>query len=183
MDYQNDLRSEKVNVEKPQITDAANVTRKVEEQDELTDNLLKQFIPVMRTYFPSKTERAILEHRKKLIAQGSKSKLELIKMYQEFQRQSIKEAMDTMLMEGKSTLRQKNSSMFSKRFNELKKDISALVEEHEKDMREAFTALEKETIAYLRKSKENYLMHVNEVFMNSMKRLLSEYDKIAKEGV
>lgn len=174
---------QKAQNENSQIAKTQQITKEIAEQDEITGKLLNQQVSFIKSVFPTKADKKILEFQNKLVEQKANAKLESHRMFYEFQRQTIKETLDAVLIEGKGFVRSRTSSVFALQLSELEDNLRKLSDTHDVKMDEAFEKLDSIKAKPVRDKKEQFLLSLNDSFIEDLKKLLNRYRQILDELV
>lgn len=173
----------KIEDKNSEISKTEQATKEIAEQDEFTSHLLNQQIGVYQRWFPNDAEKRIIEFQSNLIKQKADSKLENHRMFYEFQRQTIKETFDAVLIQGKGTVRKNTSNVFALQLSELEGNLLRLSDEHDKTMDAAFDKLETIKAKPVRDKKEQFLLNLTDKFLVDFEKLLDRYRSILDETV
>ena len=118
-----------------------------------------------------------------LIESQAESRLELFRQHKEFQRQSLRDALDALPAEGKMGLRGKTTAVFTTQYRELERSVMQILQEFFDDCEKRFAEAEATKHEMIRKTKEQMITKRIEEFTETVNLLMARFSDIVKEGV
>ncbi len=152
-------------------------------RDEFTDAILSQQVEFHKTIFPSKSTKEIIAYQSKLLKQRADANLEGHRMLYEFQRQSIKTALDAVLMQGKQKVISQTNASFLDQMEVMSTNLMSIVNRSNISLEVEFLKLSKMKIKEMRESKKELLLALNGKFHREMIELIERYQRIKDELV
>lgn len=138
---------------------------------------------ILSRIMPSKADQKIDDFKSRLVEEQVTSRLEFFRMYQEFQRQALKEALDEMLRSAKTAGRGKTSTFFIDEQVRVEGAVNRIISNFEdtimQDMNEAEELPNESVKAARRQRLQNSLDRINQ----SGAELLERFAAIINEGV
>lgn len=159
------------------------ISNGIKKRDQFTDALLNQQIEFHQTIFPNKTTKEILNYQTKLLKQRAEANLEGHRMLFEFQRQSVKTALDAVLIRGKQKVIKETNISFLDELESMSTQLMSIVNRNDKSLEAEFENLDKMKIPEMRDEKKKLLLALNGKFHIEMLELISRYQKIKDELV
>jgi hypothetical protein len=156
----------------------------VRHDQEFTERLNDRRRGLIRTFFPTKADKKIAEYEGKMVEQAAESKVEGYRMFLEFQRQAIKEALDGFLHEGKTRSRKNQTEFFEFHSRDLQQKVNDSTVGYFTDMEQRLVDLDKSTMrTTLRHRMERMLEQRMDEFETTITLLMARFASIPEEGV
>jgi hypothetical protein len=159
------------------------ISNNTTKRDAFTDSILNQQVELHKRVFPNKSTKEIIEYQSNLLKQRANANLEGHRMLYEFQRQSVKTALDAVLMQGKQKVISETNSSFLNQMEEMASNLLSIVNRNEKSLEAEFLNLDNMKIPEMRETKRELLLELNGRFHVEMVELLDRYKKIKDELV
>ena len=138
---------------------------------------------ILSKLIPSEADRKIEKFKSDLIETQAASRLELFRQHKEFQRQALKDALDSLLSNGKIRLRGETAKFFTTQYRELDRSVKQIVDDFLEDCEKRFEDAEATKHALIRKKKEEMIEKRIEEFTQAVDILMARFSAIIKEGV
>ena len=152
-------------------------------EDSFSNAMLEAHRGILSKLMPSEADRKIEKFKATLIESQAESRLELFRQHKEFQRQSLRDALDALLAEGKMGLRGKTTAVFTTQYRELEKSVTQILQEFFDDCEQRFEEAEATKHELIRKTKEQMIAKRIEEFTETVNLLMARFSDIVKEGV
>ena len=139
---------------------------------------------LIRRWFPDSAEKKVAEYETRMLGLASDAKVEGYRMYLEFQRQAIKEALDGFLQQGKVKSRKDQTEFFEYHARDLQQKVNNSTAEYFADMERRLTAIDTSNHRVsLRQREERMLETRMDEFENNITFLMGRFASIPEEGV
>ena len=132
---------------------------------------------------PSDTDREIENFKSNLLKIQAKSRIDIFQQYKEFQRQSLKDALDSLLINGKTKLRRETAEFFIVQQRELADEVMRIAEEFFIDFEHQLEMAEQTKSELIRAKKIQMLETFIDQFTQAVALLTERFSDIIKEGV
>ena len=152
-------------------------------EDSFSNAMLEAHRGILSKLIPSEADREIEKFRSTLIKRQAESRLELFRQHKELQRQSLKDALEALLAEGKMGLRGKTTEVFTTQYRELERSVMQILNEFLNDCEKRFEEAEATKHELIRKTKEQMITNRIQEFTEAVNLLLARFSDIVKEGV
>ena len=152
-------------------------------EDSFSNAMLESHRGILSKLIPSEADRKIEKFKSTLIERQAESRLELFRQHKEFQRQSLRDALDALLVEGKIGLRGKTAEFYTTQYRELESSVMQILNEFLNDCEERFEEAEATKHEMIRKTKEQMITKRIQEFTEAVNLLLARFSDIIKEGV
>ena len=159
------------------------IGRETVKRDGMTDAVLGQQIDFHKRIFPNKSTKEIIEYQTKLLKQRGEANLENHRMLYEFQRQSVKTALDAVLIQGKGKVISETNQSFLKEMDIMSERLLETVENNEAILEKKFLALDNMKVPEMKKTKQELLLKLNGIFHEEMFQLIQQYRQIKNDLV
>jgi len=154
------------------------ITGKSAQSSEFTDRVLNEQVKFHQRLFPNKSEKTIIEYQNTLLERRAEANIETHRMLYEFQKESVKTALNAVLLEGKAAVEGKGKIVFALRIKELQDRMRALLDEHNTSMDDAFRKLTDIKTVSVRKQNEEFLLRLSAKFYINIEDLIDSYREI-----
>ena len=152
-------------------------------EDSFSNTMLESHRGILSKLMPSEADRKIEKFKATLIETQAESRLELFRQHKEFQRQSLRDALDALLVNGKIGLRGETTEYFTTQYRELERSVMQIFNEFLSDCEKRFEEAEATKHEMIRKTKEQMITKRIEEFTEAVNLLLARFSDIIKEGV
>ena len=152
-------------------------------EDSFSNTMLEAHRGILSKLMPSEADRKIEKFKASLIEMQAESRLELFRQHKEFQRQSLRDALDALLVEGKIGLRGKTAEFYTTQYRELERSVMQILNEFLNDCEKRFEEAEATKHEVIRKTKEQMITNRIQEFTEAVNLLLTRFSDIIKEGV
>lgn len=179
------MNRDRFNLRKKNETDGRIIgSEKLEElqQHVTNEGLLKEAHWMLRI-FPNEIDREKMRYQTEVFKIKAESEYALFKMHREAMKQSFKEALDTLLMNGKVKTRQDRIMFFTEKAKELEEHVMQKIEE--------FMLITNQRYERLTEIKHERLIELEGIAINqsidnfygSIETLMDQFHNIVDEGV
>jgi hypothetical protein len=139
---------------------------------------------LLRRLWPTEADTKIEEFETKMVTQAADTKVENYRMYCEFQRQVIKEALDAFLHQGKVKSRKDQTEFFEFHARELQQRINDSTGSYFRDMEHRLAELDTSNMRpELKARMERMLNQRIDEFEATITLLMGRFSSIPQEGV
>jgi hypothetical protein len=139
---------------------------------------------LLRRLWPNEADKKIQEYEATMVTQAADAKVEGYRMYLEFQRQAIKEALDGVLHQGKVRSRKDQAEFFEFHSQDLQRKINDSTGEYFRDMDHRLAELERSNMRPdLKARMERMLTQRIDEFEATITLLMGKFASIPEEGV
>ena len=152
-------------------------------EDSFSNAMIEAHRGILSKLMPSEADRKIEKFKSDLIETQAESRLELFRQHKEFQRQSLRDALDALLVNGKIGLRGETTKYFTTQYQELEGSVMQIYNEFLNDCEKRFEEAEATKHETIRKTKEQMITKRIEEFTEAVNLLLARFSDIIKEGV
>ena len=152
-------------------------------EDSFSNAMLESHRGILSKLIPSEADRKIEKFKSTLIERQAESRLELFRQHKEFQRQSLRDALDALLVKGKIELRGKTAEFYTTQYRELESAVMEILNEFLNDCEKRFEEAEATKHEMIRKTKEQMITNRIQEFTEAVNLLLARFSDIVKEGV
>jgi hypothetical protein len=151
---------------------------------EFTNRLSDRRRGLLQRLWPDASEKTVAEYEARMLEQAAEAKIEGFRMYVEFQRQAVKEALDGYLQTGKVRLRKEQAEFFEYHARDLQQRVNGSTSEYFLEMERRLADLEESNIRpSLRARMERMLDQRVDEFENTITLLMARFASIPQEGV
>jgi len=159
------------------------INQDLQKQEAFGQEILDRKLTLFRKIFPSATDKKVEEYKVKLITTLSDGKLENVRMVKEFERQVLKEALDSILTQGKVETRKRKAEFFALHTRDLQTKIMNLTDEYWDEILIKKAELEKIKDHEIQARKKKQLVKRMDEFEHIIDTLMDEFKNIINEGV
>ena len=152
-------------------------------EESLSNKILETHRGILNRLMPSEADKVIEKFKSDLLETQATSRLELFRQYKEFQRQSLRDALDALLVKGKIGLRGETTEFFATQYRELESTVMQILSEFLNDCEKRLEEAEATKHEVIRKTKEQMIMNRMQEFAEAVNLLLARFSDIIKEGV
>ena len=138
---------------------------------------------ILSRIMPSKADQKIDEFKSRLVEEQITSRLEFFRMYQEFQRQALKEALDEMLRSAKTAGRGKTSTFFVAEQARVEGTVNSIITNFEDTIEQAMSEAEELSNEVIKAARLQRLQSSLDRINQSGADLLAQFAAIINEGV
>ena len=158
-------------------------TSQLQMEDSFSNKLLETHRGILSRLIPSAADEEIEKFKSTLVEIQAESRLDLFRQYKEFQRQSLKDALDALLVKGKIGLRGETTEFFTTQYRELESAVTQIVSDFLNDYEQKLEAAEETKNEFIKKKKIQMLENRIEEFTQAVDLLMERFSDIIKEGV
>lgn len=159
------------------------INQDLQKQEAFGQEILDRKVTLFRKIFPTATDKKVEEYKVKLVSTLSNGKLENVRMVKEFERQVLKEALDSVLTQGKVETRKRKAEFFALHTRDLQSKIITLTDEYWDEIIIKKAELEKVKDPEIRDRKHKQLSKRMDEFEHIIDTLMDEFKNIINEGV
>ena len=152
-------------------------------EDSFSNAMLESHRGILSKLIPSEADRKIAEFKSTLVERQAESRLELFRQHKEFQRQSLRDALDALLVKGKIEVRGKTAEFYTTQYRELESAVTQILNEFLDDCEKRFKEAEATKHKLIRQTKEQMITNRIQEFTEAVDLLLTRFSDIIKEGV
>ena len=151
--------------------------------EHFSNNILETHRGILSRLMPSEADSQVEKFKASLIEIQATSRLDLFRQYKEFQRQSLKDALDVLLVRGKEELRGETTKSFAFHHSELAKEVTELVDEFLEEFEQKLEKAEETKNEKIRETRIQMLNNRIAEFTQTVDLLMERFSDIIKEGV
>ena len=152
-------------------------------EESFSNKILETHRGILSRLMPSAADKEIEEFKADLIKTQATSRLELFRQYKEFQRQSLRDALDALLVKGKIGLRGETAEFFATQYRELETSVTQIVNDFLDDCEKRLEDAESTKNELIREKRIQMVENRIEEFTQAVEILMARFSDIIKEGV
>lgn len=156
---------------------------KLDQNDSIAGRVLLKERHWMMRIFPDRADIERAKYEAQLVQLQAKSEYDLIKMHKEAMKQAFKEALDTLLINGKTKTRKERAEFFTYNAEELQNNIDEIRTKFMDRMEKRLDRLATIRNDRLRQREEDALMTSIDHFYESIDKMIKNFHAIVDEGV
>ena len=152
-------------------------------EESFSNKILETHRGILARLIPSDADKEIEKFKANLIETQATSRLELFRQYKEFQRQSLRDALDALLIKGKIGLRGETAEFFATQYRELETSVTQIASDFMDDCEKRLEAAESTKNELIKKKRIQMVENRIEEFTQAVEILMARFSDIIKEGV
>ena len=152
-------------------------------EENFSNRLLEAHRGILQRIMPSAADREVESFKSNLLRIQATSRIEIFQQYKEFQRQSLKDALDSMLINGKTKLRRETAQFFIVQQRELANEVMQIAEDFFIEFEQQLAMADQTKNELIRDKKVQMLQTFIDQFTQSVGLLTERFSDIIKEGV